>query len=245
MKRTNIFSIFLSLLFLMLSTTYSQDRMASGKLIKSAVWKNQQIRYVDQEICVKLSPGFSKESSRFLAKKIDATILEDFDKLGWGLIQISKGKDIHKEISRIQSYAEVLIAEPNIVGTISVDPNDPYFIGTSPASYPHQWSLNNFMQSPPAGMVDADIDATQAWDIATGSPDVVIAVLDSGIPLQDGSLSHHDLDDINKIILGTDFVDNGEGVRDILGHGTHVAGIAAAETDNNTGVSEVACVMCR
>jgi len=55
-----------------------------------------------------------------------------------------------------------------------------------------------------------------------------------------GSLSHPDLDDPNKIILGQDCVGDGEGVRDRLGHGTHVAGIAAAESNNGIGVSGVA-----
>ena len=61
-----------------------------------------------------------------------------------------------------------------------------------------------------------------------------------------GALSHPDLDDPNKIILGPDYIDGPdteeytEGVRDRNGHGTHVAGIAAAETNNGIGVAGVA-----
>ena len=50
-------------------------------------------------------------------------------------------------------------------------PNDPSFTG--------QWPLNNTGQN--NGVADADIDAAEAWDITTGNPDVVVAVLDTGI----------------------------------------------------------------
>jgi serine protease len=61
-----------------------------------------------------------------------------------------------------------------------------------------------------------------------------------------GALSHPDLDDPNKIILGPDYIDGPdteeytEGIRDRNGHGTQVAGIDAAETNNGIGLAGVA-----
>jgi|GEM_PF-1745008 len=73
-----------------------------------------------------------------------------------------------------------------------------------------------------------------------GKSNIIIGILDSGIPMLNGALSHPDLDDTNKIIIGEDETGDGEGVRDLYGHGTHVAGILSAETNNSVGIAGVA-----
>jgi type VII secretion-associated serine protease mycosin len=75
------------------------------------------------------------------------------------------------------------------------------------------------------------IKAPEAWEITTGT-DIIIAIVDTGV-----DLNHPDLND--KIVAGYDFVNNDDTAQDDHGHGTHVAGIAAAETDNATGVAGV------
>ena len=89
-------------------------------------------------------------------------------------------------------------------------PNDAYF--------DRQWNMEK-------------IQAPQAWAISRGSPDVVIAILDSGI-----DQNHPDLR--SKVVASRNFTtsDTAEGV---LSHGTHVAGTAAASTNNSIGVSGV------
>ena len=69
-----------------------------------------------------------------------------------------------------------------------------------------------------------------AWDLTTGSSAVIIAIIDSGI-----DENHPDLRD--KIVAGYDFVDDDTTPHDLNGHGTHCAGIAAALTNNLTGVA--------
>ena len=103
--------------------------------------------------------------------------------------------------------------------------------------------------------VDADIDAPEAWDITTGSNDVVVAVIDTGV-----DYNHQDLaanifqntadcnnngvdDDGNGHIddcHGIDAVNGDSDPMDDHGHGTHVAGIIGAVGNNGIGVAGVA-----
>ena len=113
-----------------------------------------------------------------------------------------------------------------IAGLLSVTPNDPDFS--------QQYGLLNTGQviAGVAGTPGADINATMAWTLTTGSPDTVIAVVDTGV-----SQSHPDLR-INVLpgfsALGGSWDDD-----IFISHGTHVAGIASADTDNGVGVAGV------
>lgn len=73
----------------------------------------------------------------------------------------------------------------------------------------------------------------QAWGLTTGSPSVIIAILDTGV-----SHGHPDL--ARKLIPGYDFVNDSGFPDDDHGNGTHVAGIAAAETNNRSGIAGIA-----
>lgn len=95
-------------------------------------------------------------------------------------------------------------------------PNDPRFI--------EQIGLNNEVWP-------LDINAPEAWEKTTGSSSTVIAVIDGGV-----DLTHEDLRD--KIVPGWDFVVNAPaGIA--IDHATHVAGIAAASSNNGLGVAGV------
>lgn len=84
----------------------------------------------------------------------------------------------------------------------------------------------------------AVIGMGKAWDITLGDPNVVIAIIDSGVDLK-----HPDLQ--SNLTAGFNVLSNGQTPpQDDNGHGTHAAGIAAAATDNNTGVAG-ACPRCK
>ncbi len=170
----------------------------------------------------------------------NAKIKEDFDVLHWALFELPQGTDIFPIFEELEKNTIIEKVEPNGIFRVNLEPDDIYFLDG------HQWALKNTGQDPPAGTNDADIDAPEAWDITTGSSDVIIAILDTGIPMLNNLLSHPDLDNTNKIILGPDYIDlpgtpeYQEGVRDRYGHGTHVAGIAGAESNNGIGIAGVA-----
>ena len=130
------------------------------------------------------------------------------------------------EQARVAAYQKnpnVLYAEVDgtysAVGTFTPPPNDPY--------YSSQWQYNNTGQS--GGTPDADIDAPEAWAVTTGSSTTKIAILDTGI-----DQSHPDL---KAKIVGNKNFSTSKTFDDKYGHGTHVAGSAAAITNNGIGVA--------
>lgn len=106
-------------------------------------------------------------------------------------------------------------AEPNFPVYAFREPNDPLYRA-------QQWGLKQ-------------INAPDAWDITTGSDSLVIAVVDSGV-----LPSHTDL--IGKVLNGMNFSADPANQKsaDDNGHGTYVAGIAAANTNNSIGLAGVA-----
>ncbi|MEW6061973.1 MAG: S8 family serine peptidase, partial [Bacteroidota bacterium] len=210
------------------------ERVA-GKEVKTNIWQGKEVQFAAREIAVKISASATQSQINSLLNAIGGQIKNKFDERGWGLVELPADKDEISTVDDLIKLPFVLSAEPNMVTRINLEPNDPYFTDG------HQWALKNTGQNPPAGTNDADIDADEAWNITTGNSDIIIAILDTGIPMLNGSLSHPDLDDENKIILGSDWTDETDGtVKDNYGHGTHVAGIAAAESNNGTGIAGVA-----
>ena len=149
----------------------------------------------------------------------------------------------------LQSSGVARLAVPAYrVRPMAVTPNDSFYISGD------QWYLQDKADTGYAG-----IDAAHAWDITTGSPGMVIAVVDTGI------VPHPDL---GRVIPGYDFVSDATGANDGDGrdpdptdpgdwrttglcpapfntrensdwHGTMVAGVIAADTDNAIGIAGI------
>jgi len=131
-------------------------------------------------------------------------------------------------------------------------PDDPMF--------KKQWGLHNTGQSieEQKGTRGIDIDILKAWQITKGSPNVVVGVLDTGIDINHNDLmrnifinkleiDNNGVDDDNNGYIddlnGWDFANNDKTVFDDLyvdAHGTHIAGIIAAKSNNSIGISGVA-----
>ncbi|MCI0376699.1 MAG: S8 family serine peptidase [Gemmataceae bacterium] len=159
-------------------------------------------------------------------------------------ITLPEGVDVPTALALYQSDPRVLYAEPNYVLRLTVAPNDP--------GYADMWNLENTGQS--GGTPDADIDAERAWDVGTGSSQVVVAVIDTGIDYNHPDLAANiwvnpgeiagdgqDNDGNGYIddVHGYDFANNDGNPLDDNGHGTHVAGTIGAVGNNGIGITGV------
>lgn len=144
--------------------------------------------------------------------------------------KIPPSTSVEEMVNILNQNPDVEYAEPDYKAYITVTPNDPFF--------QYQYALYNQGQEigipgSPRGKSRADIKATESWEETKGDANVVIAIVDTGI-----DFNHPDL--VNKIhSSGYDFVNDDSEPIDDQGHGTHVAGIAAADTNNNEGIAGV------
>ncbi len=203
----------------------------NGVEIISGTWQGETVEYLDGEILIGLESGETQLAFSLELASLPASIVREDDGSSFLKLQIDAGQDLLSVIGQVSLLSSVRYAEPNLIDRLVVTPNDP--------EYSKQWHYHNSGQVPPGGTPDADIDAPEGWAISTGSTTIRVGVLDSGIPMQNGSLSHPDLDDASRYLLGYDYA-NGDAVpADDYGHGTHVSGTIAAETNNSTGVAGV------
>jgi subtilisin family serine protease len=190
-----------------------------------------------------------------LARAPKGAVVPDLGRTYKLKLVLEKGQRIEDAATAYSRDNNVEYAELNYIVRADLTPSD--------ALYPLQWALNNTGQMYPAsgrynqppGTADSDIDAPEAWNINTGSLDVVVAVIDTGVDYE-----HRDLrnnmwvneaelsgaagvdDDGNGYIddiYGFSFVYYSSDPRDDNGHGTHCAGIISAEGNNGLDISGV------
>lgn len=220
-----------SLVFLAVMNVAMAEEYVYGRLVKTGDWKGERIEYVDGMINVMLKSGHTKSSLSDYAARNQVTVVREPDRFGFMQLHCPDADRFFRVIREFSSLEAVEWAEPDMVMRAFATPNDPLFST--------QWHYHNIGQSPPEGTEDADIDCPEAWEFTTGESQIMVGVLDTGIPMQDGELSHPDLDDPARFILGLNVFTGDLDPMDDNGHGTHVSGTIGAETNNNTGVSGI------
>lgn len=134
-------------------------------------------------------------------------------------------QNVLNTIEKLKDRDDIYYVGPDYkIQALSTIPDD-YYYNISSYLSEYQWAINN-------------ISLPNAWDLTTGSSEVIVGVLDSGI---DGT--HPDLDDNINTTLCRDFTSGSEVVVnnpiDLYGHGTKVAGVIGAETNNEIGIAGV------
>jgi subtilisin family serine protease len=138
---------------------------------------------------------------------------DDFEQILELKLREKNRKSVLEAIDVLENIQGIKYVGPNKIYSFNQSSNDTYYVSND------LWGID-------------EMHVPEAWDYSTGSSEIRIGVIDSGIA------SHPDLN--ANVITGFDFAsDNTITNDDIVGHGTHVAGIIGAIGNNNRGVSGV------
>ena len=214
----------------------------------NAISAQHRPEYVPGEVLIKYKLSVSASSIKESQARLGSRSIKEFKYIGVRHVKLPADLSVEDALEIYKNDPNVEYAEPNYYRyATSTTPDDTYF--------ENLWGLNNTGQSinGTSGTAGADIDAPEAWDITTGSSDVIIAVMDSGVDYNHEDLSANIWSNIDETLNGND--DDGNGyIDDVRGwdfvngdnnpvdsndHGTHVAGTIAAKGNNATGIAGV------
>ena len=246
LHRRILFIIFI-LLFFPCTSLYASGGGSSQ--IATGTFNGDTIQYYKNQLGIKFYNAINNDTVNAILTVINGTEIERFSEINWVVIQIPDSDDALNALQLIQNFTSINLAVPLCLRQAMT--NDPY--------WSKQWYLHRITSdtTKPPG-----INVLDAWSLTKGSSNVVMTILDSGLPLPIGSehkpyLSHEDLQSSNnRIKQGHNYVFGQENfllyesdttvilgnthIHDIFGHGTEVTGIAGASTDNNAGIASVA-----
>ncbi|WP_139653431.1 S8 family serine peptidase [Raoultibacter phocaeensis] len=179
--------------------------------------------YAEGEVLVVLAPEAASSEVEQRFDEAGVAPIEPLDEPAIGgqsavAVTVEDGASVAQKVDELMEAEEVAYAQPNYLYSFEYVPNDPVF----QESESRWWHLE-------------DIDAFRAWDSAKANKAVRVATIDSGV-----KTDHQDLKNNLNLASAYNTFTNQTGrdaAEDRYGHGTHVAGIIAAEADNGTGVA--------
>lgn len=203
------------------------------------------------DLIVKFKEKADQSAIDRLLASVNAKVLHKYDYLpGFSFESVESSESLEQVIARYMADPNVEYVEPNFRYYVDTTPNDPYF--------GQLWGLQNLGQEingKPGGVAGADLNVLKAWDVTTGSDEIVVGVVDTGIEythpdlaanmwVNEGEIPDNNIDDDGNGVIddvyGYNAVDNSGDPLDDNDHGTHCAGTIGAVGDNDQGVVGVA-----
>jgi len=164
-----------------------------------------------RELIIRFKPGTNEHSKTKLLTSLSLQKIDEIPKIQSIIVKVPENA-IQKVKYALSHNPMIDYVEENFEISLAQIPNDKY--------YSKQWHLPK-------------IQAPDAWDISLGEPNIIIAILDTGV-----DPNHPDLS--GKLLEGYNAYDDSNNVTDDLSHGTIVAGAASAITNNSLGISALA-----
>ncbi len=243
MKKWKTIGLIFALSLLYLSADAPQKKIEGPKLHKyrpsdnlhnslKTGPQNEMKPFVSGQVLIKFRPSLPRYMRRMALTAYQSETITIIPKLDIYQLEIPEDTSVEEMVYLMKMNPFIEYAEPNYIAHITVTPNDPLFN--------MQYSLSNTGQmignvpGSPQGKNNADIHAPSGWEEETGKDSVIIGFIDTGL-----DFDHPELQ--NKFVSrGKDFVNDDDDATDDHGHGTHIASIAAAETNNGIGIAGVA-----
>ena len=230
------------------STSSSQGK--KPQLSRKQAARKQVPRYAPDRVLVRFKPRAAAAEHSNTHRNVGAKKLREIPGIGVHVVAVHRGK-VQEKIARYSANPNVEFAEPDYYRLLVIpdEGNDPGpengGVIAGREYFEEQWGLNNtgqqhtsfdFLGNPIQvnGVPDADIDAPEGWEITSGDPAIKIGILDTGIDCESVEHTGKCVEEISFVGEFSDYLDDPE---DYVGHGTHVAGIAAVHTNNSIGVA--------
>lgn len=175
--------------------------------------QSPQKEFVQDEVLVKFFSSTSNESRKAIHERLKTKVKQRIDALDVDVVGVDTGSVLDKIVD-YKKDKDVEYAEPNYIATVSELTSDPKLADGT------QWGMFK---------TQAAATGSSAWNYAKSDASVKVAILDTGIDQDHSDLS-------SKIVANKNCTSSST-VDDLYGHGTHVAGIAAATTNNAAGVA--------
>jgi serine protease len=191
---------------------------------------------VPDELLVKFKSGISSAAAVKLIQARGGTLVKTLTPDGLVEVRIPRGTTLSQAFDRFDGRPEVEYVTVNGRTGASFAPDDSLF-----QEFDLTWNLEN-------------VGAPAAWDVVTGKPDVVLAIIDSGVAFEDRAIPDYELPFVKPgstmyrqspelpgpFLAGRDFVNSDDHPDDDCGHGTFVATIAAGQANNVAGAAGIA-----
>ncbi len=202
------------------------------------------------QLIVGYTPGMKRADADGLHAAMKAKRLRRFKLIEADVVQLPDSTDLDQAIAAYTAQPGVAYAEPNYKRYALATPNDPQFNSL--------WGFNNTGQT--GGTTNADINAPEAWEFGTGSHEIIVGVIDTGVDYTHEDLAANMWVNDAEFYGTPDVDDDGNGIVDDIhgarwtngdgtvtsgdpmdgqSHGTHCSGTIGAVGNNGIGVAGV------